>query len=77
MRVILQLGMALILAMNLSACGTKGKLKTPTQVEQLEQKKAHKAKEAEEKKKADDNAAAAEKEPVPAKENEQLPAEEK
>jgi len=49
-RVLLYAFLALFTAATLSGCGTKGKLKTPSQVEQQEQKKAKK--EAEEKAKA-------------------------
>ncbi len=52
---ILSLFLLLFAAINLSACGTKGSLKTPTQVEQ---EKAKKAKKEADKKKAEEEKAA-------------------
>jgi len=54
MRVIFYVLLALFATASLSSCGTKGRLKTPTQMEQQEQKKAKK--EAEEKAKAEKEA---------------------
>jgi predicted small lipoprotein YifL len=60
MRFFLALLMAIFLTLNLGACGTKGSLRTPAQMEQEAAKKARKEKAAEEKKKADVEKAAKE-----------------
>jgi predicted small lipoprotein YifL len=49
MRFSVSLLLAAALALGVSACGTKGKLKTPSQIEAEEAKKARKAKREEQK----------------------------
>lgn len=62
MRYLLQLMVIVSVAAGLAACGTKGKLKTPTQIEAAQAKKARKAAKKEADAAADAEEAAREKE---------------